>query len=43
MSFEHSIVQQTTEFKGSIIAKSSFGFGDVNGCVLFKKWSKNQN
>jgi 3-oxoacyl-(acyl-carrier-protein) synthase len=42
-SFEHSIVQQTKEFKGSIIAKSSFGFGDVNGCVLFKKWSKDQN
>ncbi len=23
----------------SIIVKASFGFGDVNGCVLFKKWS----
>lgn len=34
------IVQQTKEFKGSIIAKSSFGFGDVNGCILFKKWSE---
>lgn len=41
--FDKSIVQKTKEFKGSIIAKSSFGFGDVNGCILFKKWCKNQN
>jgi 3-oxoacyl-(acyl-carrier-protein) synthase len=24
----------------SILAKASFGFGDVNACVLFKKYSK---
>jgi 3-oxoacyl-(acyl-carrier-protein) synthase len=23
-----------------IIAKASFGFGDVNGCLIFKKWEK---
>ena len=23
----------------NIVAKASFGFGDVNGCVLFKKYS----
>lgn len=34
-----NIVQKTKEYKATIIAKSSFGFGDVNGCVLFKKWS----
>ncbi len=37
----NNIVQKTKEFSGSIIAKSSFGFGDVNGCVLFKKWYEN--
>ncbi|MEM6640682.1 MAG: beta-ketoacyl-[acyl-carrier-protein] synthase family protein [Pseudomonadota bacterium] len=36
--FAHSVVRETREFDGKIIAKSSFGFGDVNGCVLFKKW-----
>ncbi len=35
---ENSIVKKTKEFNGNIIAKSSFGFGDVNGCVIFKKW-----
>jgi len=24
----------------NIIAKASFGFGDVNGCVVFKKFSE---
>ncbi|MGD9583440.1 MAG: beta-ketoacyl synthase [Lysobacterales bacterium] len=37
--FRGSVVQQTRRFDGRIIAKSSFGFGDVNGCVLFRKWS----
>jgi 3-oxoacyl-(acyl-carrier-protein) synthase len=38
--FEGSVVKKTQEFKGNIIAKSSFGFGDVNGCLIFKKWNK---
>jgi 3-oxoacyl-(acyl-carrier-protein) synthase len=21
------------------VAKASFGFGDVNGCVIFKRWN----
>ncbi|NNF16979.1 MAG: beta-ketoacyl-[acyl-carrier-protein] synthase family protein [Gammaproteobacteria bacterium] len=37
-SIESSVVQKTRPFDGHIIAKSSFGFGDVNGCVLLKKW-----
>lgn len=37
---EKSVVQKTREFEGSIIAKSSFGFGDVNGCILFRKWAE---
>lgn len=32
------IPQQLIEKELTIIAKASFGFGDVNGCVLFKKF-----
>jgi 3-oxoacyl-(acyl-carrier-protein) synthase len=24
-----------------IIAKAGFGFGDVNSCIIFKKWENN--
>jgi 3-oxoacyl-(acyl-carrier-protein) synthase len=34
------IPQQLIEKELTIIAKASFGFGDVNGCVLFKKFKK---
>lgn len=33
-----AIPNQTLEVAPTIIAKSSFGFGDVNSCVLFKKY-----
>jgi 3-oxoacyl-(acyl-carrier-protein) synthase len=33
-----SIPQQLIETELNIIAKASFGFGDVNGCVIFKKF-----
>ncbi|MEO8849789.1 MAG: beta-ketoacyl-[acyl-carrier-protein] synthase family protein [Casimicrobiaceae bacterium] len=36
--FRASVVARTRDFGGRIIAKSSFGFGDVNGCVIFRKW-----
>ena len=36
--FAASVVHQTTEREVNIVAKSSFGFGDVNGCLIFKKW-----
>ncbi|MEO1575316.1 MAG: beta-ketoacyl-[acyl-carrier-protein] synthase family protein [Pseudomonadota bacterium] len=36
--YSGSVVRETRAFDGNILAKSSFGFGDVNGCVLFKKW-----
>lgn len=36
---ENKVVKKTISFNGSIIAKSSFGFGDVNGCLIFKKWN----
>ncbi len=32
------IPQKTINFSPRIIAKASFGFGDVNACVIFKKW-----
>jgi 3-oxoacyl-(acyl-carrier-protein) synthase len=33
-----SVVQQTVEREFDIAAKASFGFGDVNACIIFKKW-----
>ena len=33
------IPQQVLEKEIQIAAKASFGFGDVNGCVIFKKYS----
>ena len=33
------IPQQVLEKEIKIAAKASFGFGDVNGCVIFKKYS----
>ncbi len=37
-AYEKSIVRETTDKSIDILAKSSFGFGDVNGCILFKKY-----
>ncbi|MGZ3694261.1 MAG: beta-ketoacyl-[acyl-carrier-protein] synthase family protein [Bdellovibrionota bacterium] len=37
-SIQKSIVHTTRESDAKILAKSSFGFGDVNGCLIFKKW-----
>lgn len=34
------IPQQLIEQKVNVVAKASFGFGDVNGCVIFKKFEK---
>jgi 3-oxoacyl-(acyl-carrier-protein) synthase len=35
---ESTIPQQMIEKELNIVAKASFGFGDVNGCVIFKKF-----
>ncbi len=35
---ESKIPQQIIETNVNILAKASFGFGDVNGCVIFKKF-----
>lgn len=37
-NWESKILKETKETQVNIIAKSSFGFGDVNGCLLFKKY-----
>jgi 3-oxoacyl-(acyl-carrier-protein) synthase len=36
--WEEKILNKTKEMDVNIIAKSSFGFGDVNGCLLFKRF-----
>ena len=33
------IPQQLIQKDITILAKASFGFGDVNGCVIFKKYN----
>lgn len=37
--YAQRVVHKTRDTDARILAKSSFGFGDVNGCVLFKRWS----
>ncbi len=39
-AFEKSIVRELKSAEINIVAKASFGFGDVNGTLIFKKWSK---
>lgn len=36
----HKIPTKSVETNINILAKASFGFGDVNACVIFKKYSK---
>ncbi|MEQ9366518.1 MAG: beta-ketoacyl-[acyl-carrier-protein] synthase family protein, partial [Leptospirales bacterium] len=33
-----SIVRETREQRLRTVAKASFGFGDVNGCVVFRRF-----
>lgn len=37
---ESKIPKKLIERKLNIVAKASFGFGDVNGCVIFRKYKK---
>jgi 3-oxoacyl-(acyl-carrier-protein) synthase len=42
--FEKRIPRSCLEDSGlSIIAKAGFGFGDVNSCIIFKKWENSEN
>lgn len=36
--FEKAIVRKTIEKQINVAAKASFGFGDVNGCLIFKSY-----
>ena len=36
--YEKSVVRETKSMNINILAKSSFGFGDVNAILIFKKW-----
>lgn len=37
--FGEHVVQKTENADIKVAAKASFGFGDVNSCIIFKKWS----
>jgi len=37
-AFTTRLVRETVEYPVKILAKASFGFGDVNGCVLFQHY-----
>jgi len=37
-AFRGSITHETIDQDLKVIAKASFGFGDVNGCLIVKKW-----
>lgn len=39
MPYQASVVRETLEHPVEIAAKASFGFGDVNGCLIFKRWT----
>lgn len=36
--YEHKVVRETLYREINVFAKASFGFGDVNGCVIYRKW-----
>lgn len=38
VQFRSKILQKTAPQDLQIVAKASFGFGDVNSCIIFKKW-----
>ncbi len=40
-AYSPSIVRETTYKSLEIAAKASFGFGDVNSCMILKNWRKN--
>jgi 3-oxoacyl-(acyl-carrier-protein) synthase len=40
--FAARIPHETIEVPPRVVAKASFGFGDVNGCLIFGKWEDTQ-
>jgi 3-oxoacyl-(acyl-carrier-protein) synthase len=41
-AFAARIPHRTIDFGPRVLAKASFGFGDVNGCVIFGRWDEAQ-
>jgi 3-oxoacyl-(acyl-carrier-protein) synthase len=41
-AFAASIPHQTIEVSPRVLAKASFGFGDVNGCLIIGRWEHEQ-
>lgn len=39
LPYEKSIVRETIDKELNIVAKASFGFGDVNGTIIYKRWT----
>jgi len=39
VEYDAKIPRETIEKTHDILAKASFGFGDVNGCVILRRWS----
>lgn len=37
--FERSVPHECLERQVEIVAKASFGFGDVNACIILKRWN----
>jgi 3-oxoacyl-(acyl-carrier-protein) synthase len=40
-AYRNKILEKTQLAPLQVIAKASFGFGDVNGCVILKRWKQN--
>jgi len=38
--FAGSIPHHTVDVSPRVVAKASFGFGDVNGCLVFGRWEE---
>lgn len=39
-AYGESVVHKSAPVEINVAAKASFGFGDVNSCIIFKKWSE---
>jgi 3-oxoacyl-(acyl-carrier-protein) synthase len=42
LEYREKIPQKTLYTKANIAMKVGFGFGDVNSCIIFKKWNENE-
>lgn len=40
LAYREKILPTSVDRDLNIVIKAGFGFGDVNGCIIFKKWNK---